>query len=45
VIFQGRLLFLGTVEQLRSRLSRDESLEQLFLALTEEAAGDGGDRE
>lgn len=36
VIAGGRLLFLGTVEELRRQLSSDESLEQLFLTLTEE---------
>lgn len=36
VITNGRLIFWGTVEQLRQQLSRDDSLEQLFLALTEE---------
>lgn len=36
VITNGNLLFLGTVEELREQLSSDESLEQLFLTLTEE---------
>ena len=36
VIAQGRLLFLGTVRELRKQLSSDESLEQLFLTLTED---------
>lgn len=42
VISHGRLLFLGTVAQLRRQLARDASLETLFLTLTEEAPGDGG---
>jgi len=36
VISNGQLRFLGTVEQLREQLSSNESLEQLFLALTDE---------
>ena len=37
VVENGRLLFLGTVAQLRSKLSlHDTSLEHLYLALTEE---------
>ena len=43
VVSHGQLIFLGTVDELRKRLSRDESLEQLFLALTEEAMDDGRD--
>lgn len=43
VVTHGQLIFLGTVEQLRRQLARDESLEQLFLALTEEAISDGRD--
>ena len=38
VISRGRLIFLGTVAELRGQLSSDESLEQLFLTLTEEEA-------
>ncbi len=41
VITNGHLLFLGTVADLRAKMSSDESLEQLFLALTEEEVGDG----
>ncbi len=41
VITNGHLLFLGTVAELRTKMSSDESLEQLFLALTEEGLGDG----
>jgi len=41
VITNGQLLFLGTVADLRAKLSSDESLEQLFLTLTEEEVGDG----
>jgi len=41
VVTRGNLIFLGTVEQLRQQLSSDESLEQLFLALTEESSDDG----
>lgn len=37
VITGGRLRFLGTVAELRRQLARDDSLEQLFLTLTEEA--------
>jgi ABC-2 type transport system ATP-binding protein len=40
VVTKGRLIFLGTVEQLRMELSSDESLEQLFLTLTEETVSD-----
>jgi ABC-2 type transport system ATP-binding protein len=36
VISNGQLRFLGTVEELRSQLSSNESLEQLFLTLTQE---------
>ncbi len=36
VMNNGRLQFLGTVDQLRHQLSSDESLEQLFLTLTED---------
>lgn len=36
VMSQGKIQFLGTVAQLREQLSSDESLEQLFLTLTEE---------
>ena len=38
VISRGRLIFLGTVAELRGQLSSNESLEQLFLTLTEEEA-------
>ena len=41
VITNGRLLFLGTVAELQAKMSSDESLEKLFLALTEEEVGDG----
>jgi len=41
VITNGRLLFLGTVADLRTKMSSDDSLEQLFLALTEDEVGDG----
>ncbi|HTN74289.1 MAG TPA: ABC transporter ATP-binding protein [Pirellulaceae bacterium] len=41
VIDHGRLLFLGTVSELRTHLSLgDESLEQLYLTLTEPVADD-----
>ena len=36
VITNGQLLFLGTVEELRQQLASNDTLEQLFLALTEE---------
>ncbi|MDA1050502.1 MAG: ABC transporter ATP-binding protein [Planctomycetota bacterium] len=36
VMSQGRIQFLGTVAELREQLSSDESLEQLFLTLTDE---------
>ena len=36
VIHHGRMLFLGTIAELRERLARDGSLEELFLLLTEE---------
>lgn len=35
VITNGKVQFLGTVEELRRRLSSDDTLEQLFLTLTE----------
>jgi ABC-2 type transport system ATP-binding protein len=35
VITNGRLRFLGTVDELRTQLACDDSLEQLFLTLTE----------
>ena len=41
VIHKGRLLFLGTIAQLRERLARDGSLEDLFLQLTEEEGEEG----
>jgi ABC-2 type transport system ATP-binding protein len=40
VIHHGRMLFLGTIAELRERLARDGSLEELFLLLTEEDAPD-----
>jgi ABC-2 type transport system ATP-binding protein len=36
VIHKGRLLFLGTIAELRERLARDGNLEDLFLQLTED---------
>jgi ABC-2 type transport system ATP-binding protein len=36
VIHRGRMLFLGTIAELRARLSVDGNLEDLFLLLTEE---------
>ena len=36
VMSQGKIQFLGTVAELRKQLSSDESLEQMFLTLTEE---------
>ncbi len=36
VIHKGRLLFLGTIDELRHNLAREGSLEDLFLLLTEE---------
>lgn len=38
VIKSGRLHFLGTVTELRRQLARDDSLEQLFLTLTDDQA-------
>jgi ABC-2 type transport system ATP-binding protein len=35
IMSQGRLLFDGTVEQLRERFSERQSLEAMYLALTE----------
>jgi ABC-2 type transport system ATP-binding protein len=35
VITHGKLRFLGTVDNLRTQLARDDSLEQLFLTLTD----------
>jgi ABC-2 type transport system ATP-binding protein len=35
IVYGGKLLFLGTVQELRSKMERaDDNLEQLFLALT-----------
>jgi len=42
VISFGKVIFLGTVAQLRQQLASDESLEQLFLTLTEENSGYAG---
>ena len=36
VIHHGRMLFLGTIAELKERMARDGSLEDLFLKLTEE---------
>lgn len=36
VIHHGRLLFVGTISELRARLASDGNLEDLFLRLTEE---------
>jgi ABC-2 type transport system ATP-binding protein len=36
VIANGQLRFLGTVEELRQQLASNDTLEQLFLTLTEE---------
>lgn len=36
VINKGKLLFLGTIDELRHNLSREGNLEELFLQLTEE---------
>jgi ABC-2 type transport system ATP-binding protein len=41
VISNGKLLYLGTVLQLREKLSSDDSLEQLFLTLTQEETQSG----
>ncbi len=35
IIAHGKLLFVGTIEELRKQSSKDESLEELFLELTE----------
>ncbi|HOE97196.1 MAG TPA: ABC transporter ATP-binding protein [Candidatus Sumerlaeota bacterium] len=40
VINKGQLVFLGTIRELRARLARDGSLEDLFLLLTEEETAD-----
>jgi ABC-2 type transport system ATP-binding protein len=40
VIHHGRMLFLGSIAELRERLARDGSLEELFLQLTEEEEKD-----
>ena len=37
VITQGKLQFLGTVDELRTQLACDDSLEQLFLTLTDKS--------
>ena len=39
VLHHGKLLFLGTVGELRERLKKDGSLEELFLCLTEDETG------
>jgi len=36
VIHHGRILFLGTIAELKERMARDGSLEELFLLLTED---------
>ena len=36
VIHHGRMIFLGTIKELREMMARDGSLEDLFLLLTEE---------
>jgi ABC-2 type transport system ATP-binding protein len=38
VFMNGRLRFLGTVDELRQQLACDASLEKLFLTLTEASA-------
>lgn len=44
IIDQGRLNFLGTQDELRDKVSAQEtSLEQLFLRLTDDGNGDGND--
>jgi ABC-2 type transport system ATP-binding protein len=40
IVTRGRLKFLGTTAELRTQLSRDGDLEDLFLELTEEAGAD-----
>jgi ABC-2 type transport system ATP-binding protein len=40
VIHRGRLLFIGTIAELRARLAADGNLEDLFLRLTEDDEGD-----
>lgn len=40
VFARGKLVFLGTVAELRSQLASDASLEHLFLTLTEEEPAD-----
>jgi ABC-2 type transport system ATP-binding protein len=40
VITTGTVRFLGTVSELRRQLARDDSLEQLFLTLTDESPTD-----
>lgn len=39
IIDEGKLLFLGTVEEMRSRFSEDSSLEQMFLEMTGDLEG------
>ena len=40
VINHGRIMFIGTIEQLREQLASDGSLEDLFLRLTQEEEGE-----
>ena len=48
VIHHGRMLFLGTIKELKEQMARDGSLEDLFLSLTaeeddgEDGLGEGG---
>ncbi len=37
---KGKVIFLGSVAQLKEQLGRDDNLEQLFLDLTKEQAED-----
>lgn len=39
IIDEGKLLFLGTVEEMRSRFTGDSSLEQMFLEMTGDLEG------
>ena len=40
IVEQGRLISCGTLESLRKQAALDGSLEDVFLKLTDEAAGD-----
>ena len=36
IINKGRLLFCGSLDEMRARMDKDQSLEKMFLELTED---------